>query len=104
MAFNLSVKIYKITQTFPKDELYGLTSQIRRCAISIPSNIAEGRGRNSDKDFSRFLHMAISSLNELDCQILIAKELNYIKVKSLFNEDIDHLRRMIFGFIKILHK
>lgn len=74
-SINFTVEIYKLTQTFPKEELYGLTSQIRRAAVSIPSNIAEGNERNSHKEFNQFLHIALGSAAELDTQLLIAKEL-----------------------------
>ena len=74
----LCKKVYIVTKNFPKEELYGLTSQIRRCAISIPSNIAEGRGRNSDKEFIRFLQISLGSIYELQTQLELAFELNYI--------------------------
>ena len=74
-SINFTVEIYKLTQTFPKDELYGLTSQIRKAAVSIPSNIAEGNERNSHKEFNQFLHIALGSAAELGTQLLIAKEL-----------------------------
>lgn len=74
-SINFTFDIYKLTQTFPKDELYGLTSQIRRAAVSIPSNIAEGNERNSHKEFNQFLHIALGSAAELSTQLLIAKEL-----------------------------
>lgn len=71
-------EIYKITEAFPSNEKYGLTSQISRCAVSIPSNIAEGCSRNSQKDFSRFLQISLGSAFELETQIEIIKELNFI--------------------------
>ncbi len=81
----LVTEIYKITKTFPKDETYGLIAQIRRCAISIPSNIAEGYGRNSTSDYIRFLHIATGSLYELQTQMEIAFKLEYLK-KADFDE------------------
>lgn len=78
-------KIYQITDTFPATEKYGLSSQISRCAVSIPSNIAEGCSRNSQRDFSRFLQISLGSSFELETQIEIAKELNFIKDEQYFN-------------------
>ncbi|HEX8815695.1 MAG TPA: four helix bundle protein [Terriglobales bacterium] len=77
-AMALTVEIYKRTQGFPKHEIYGLTQQIRRAAVSVPSNIAEGKGRYSDKDFSRFLFHARGSLQEVQTQLLIAQQLQYM--------------------------
>ena len=74
----LVTNIYSITKTFPPDEIYGLTNQLRRCAVSIPSNIAEGYGRNSTNDYKRFLQIAVGSLFELQTQIEIAFNLKYI--------------------------
>jgi len=72
-------KVYEITKSYPKEELYALTSQTKKSAISIPSNIAEGKGRGSNKDFIRFLYMALGSLYELQTQIEIAEKLGFIK-------------------------
>ncbi len=77
-AMVLVKDIYLTSQAFPKKEVYGLTSQIRKCAVSIPSNIAEGYGRNSTGDYKRFLQIANGSLHELQTQIQIALDLNYI--------------------------
>ena len=77
-ATQLALEIYRSTQAFPKTELYGLTSQMRRAAISIPSNIAEGKGRYSCKEFMQFLYRARGSLLELETQLFIAKELHYL--------------------------
>ena len=77
-AMDLVTEIYRVTLKFPKDELFGLTSQIRRAAVSIPSNIAEGQGHLSKGDFRRFLGHARGSLSELETQILIAQNLNYL--------------------------
>ncbi len=78
-SINLVKVIYKITESFPKSEDFGLTSQVRRAAISIPSNIAEGNARSSAKESLRFMDIALGSLAELETQLIIAKELNYIK-------------------------
>jgi four helix bundle protein len=71
--------VYRRTQRFPRDEIYGLTSQVRRAAVSIPSNIAEGKGRYSHKDLVHFLYQARGSLLELETQLLIARDLEYIE-------------------------
>ena len=75
----LVAEVYKLTKSFPKDEVYGLTSQMRRCAVSIPSNIAEGYGRNSTSDYVRFLRIATGSLYELQTQMEISYRLDYLK-------------------------
>jgi len=78
-SMDLAKQIYFVTKDFPKEEVYGLTSQIRRCAVSIPSNIAEGKGRGGDKEFVRFLQIALGSLYELQTQIELAKEFGFIQ-------------------------
>ncbi len=94
--------IYKITANFPKDELYGLTSQMRKASISYPSNIAEGAARFSKKEYIQFLYYALGSLSEIETQLVIALRLNYIeKEVSLLNE-IEVLRKMTLNFIKYL--
>jgi len=75
--------VYILTQKFPKEELYGLTNQMRRCAVSIPSNIAEGYGRNSTGDYKRFLQIAVGSLYELQTQIEISFQLKYLDENNL---------------------
>ena len=77
-AMDLAMQVYRLTEAFPKHELYGLTGQVRRAAISIPSNIAEGKGRRTDRDFSSFLFRARGSLLELETQILLARRLEYL--------------------------
>jgi four helix bundle protein len=81
----LVVNMYRGTETFPKHELYGLTSQMRRAAISVPSNIAEGKGHSSDKDFRRFLFHARGSLMELETRIVPASKLQYLSPEQLDN-------------------
>ena len=75
---DLVLTVYQLTKGFPREEVYGLTSQVRRAAISIPSNIAEGRSRGTRKDFSQFLRIALGSGSELETQLLLAKRLSFI--------------------------
>ena len=86
---NLVAAVYRLTQTFPKEELYGLTNQLRRAAVSVSSNIAEGQGRTSSKEFAHFLGQARGSLLELETQLVIAVKLGYVdsrKVDELLKE------------------
>jgi four helix bundle protein len=104
-AMSLVKDVYLLTEKFPKQEVYGLASQINRSAISIPSNIAEGSGRNSNKDFMRFLDISISSSFELETQILLAKELSFItdEKMTLILEKLAEVQKLIFGFQKTLN-
>lgn len=100
-AMNLVTKTYHSTKKFPKEEIFGLTSQIRRCSISIPSNIAEGHGRESNKEYLRFLNISIGSLFELQTQLEIAKNIDYLTEED-FNtlyEDSREIERMLVSFI-----
>jgi four helix bundle protein len=81
----LTLAIYKITVSFPKEELYGLTNQMRRSSSSIPTNIAEGCGRGSDAEFVRFLFMAMGSASELDYQLLLARDLRFLSEETYLN-------------------
>jgi four helix bundle protein len=94
--------IYEKTKSFPKDELFALTSQIRRSAISIPSNISEGAARESNKEFIRFLFIAQGSVSELDTQLIIAKNLNFLcgTDYSQLDEKMVSIRKMLAGLIK----
>ena len=105
-AVALTSKIYTLTKSFPKDEIYCLTNQMRRAAISIPSNIAEGAARNSDLEFIRFLNIAQGSLSELDTQLIISFNLNYIDNELLdeFNKNIVILKKQIYGLMNFLKK
>lgn len=94
-------KIYNTTKKFPKEEQFGITSQIRRSAISIPSNISEGLGRNSNKDYLRFLNIAIGSLFELQTQLEISKNIEYLTEEE-FNtlyENSREIERMLISFV-----
>lgn len=77
-GMELVTEVYRLSRAFPKDELYGLTSQLRRCAVSVPSNVAEGYARNSSGDYARFLRVACGSLYELETQLEVARNLQYI--------------------------
>ena len=96
--------IYSLTSQFPKKEIYGLTNQVQRSAVSVPSNIAEGQARSSSKEFTRFLRIALGSLAEVDTQIEIANQLGYVEKEATDNiqEKIIELRKMLFGLIKSL--
>ena len=94
-------QIYKATAKFPREELYGLTSQIRRSAVSFPSNIAEGAARSSKKDFVKFVYISLGSLSEVETQLIIAGKLNYINADG-FLEEIKALRKMTLSFVKYL--
>ena len=82
-AMQIAEDIYRLTDNLPKHEMYSLTSQLRRAAIFVPSNIAEGHGRNSPKEFNHFLGIALGSLSELETQLLLAVRLNYFKEQEL---------------------
>ncbi|MBN2119578.1 MAG: four helix bundle protein [Candidatus Omnitrophica bacterium] len=103
-GIELVKNIYEITKSFPKEELYGLSSQMRRCVISIPSNIAEGVRRRHRKEYKQFIHISLGSSGELETQIIIAKELGYIDEaqKSNLSELIDHICRMLVSLSKKL--
>ena len=84
-SMDLVEGVYRLTKSFPDSEKYGLTNQMRRCAVSIPSNIAEGAGRNSKKEFKQFLYISLGSISELETQLIISSKLNYLKNKTLFD-------------------
>jgi len=100
----LAVDIYSLTKSFPKEELYGLTSQIRRSAYSIPANIAEGCGRNSKADFARFLSISFGSACELEYFLILVKDLNFINENDYqkINQSVIEVKRMLSSFIKKL--
>ncbi len=103
-GIRLVKNIYKLTGRLPKHELYGLVSQMRRSAISIPSNVAEGFRRYHNKEYKQFLYMSLGSYAELETQITIAKELGYIQKNKeiILLEDLDHICRMTSNLIKKL--
>jgi len=97
LSIELVKDIYQVTGKFPQVEIYGLTNQLRRAAISIPSNIAEGQGRNSFKEFRQFLAIALGSLAELETQLIIAKEIGYLTSAETdrLSISLDTIRKMI---------
>lgn len=100
----LTLEIYRLTKEFPKEEMFGVTSQMRRAASSVPANIAEGCGRDGDAELKRFLNIALGSACELDCFVLLATDLGYLAPANstkLANEVLE-LRRMLGGFIQKL--
>ena len=101
-ATEIAVKIYQLTKDFPKEEIYGLRAQIRRAAVSIPSNIAEGQGRSSTGEFRLFLGHAYGSLCEVETQLIIAQKLAYISEKSHAEicRDLSELGKLINGLLR----
>lgn len=106
-SMDLVESVYRITEKFPKEELYGLTSQMRRCAVSIPSNIAEGSHRKTNKDFCQFLAISSGSAAELQTQIKIAKRLGFSRTSVSEYERVEALivevRKMLFKLIESLN-
>ncbi len=103
-AYALALDVYRASRQFPREEIYSLTSQVRRCSISIPSNIAEGCGRQTDADFKRFLHIAMGSAAELECQLMLIRDLKLIdipKSDQLLNE-VAVTRKMLNALIQRL--
>lgn len=101
-SIDFVTKLYKETVDFPKQEAYGITNQIRRAAISIPSNIAEGAARDSNKEYIRFLYIALGSIAEIETQLIIANNLHYFDDKAFkeLEEDRDEIARMLYGLIR----
>lgn len=103
-AHNLVLEIYKITNIYPVGETFGLVSQMRRCAVSIPSNISEGKARKSNKDYIRFLYISRGSLEELKYQLILSKDLTYIE-KNEYDEIMrkaDFVGKLLNGLINKL--
>ncbi len=100
-SIELVTKLYRVTKNFPKEELYGLTNQIRRAAVSIPSNIAEGAARGHNKEFIQFLFISLGSVSELETQLILSENLEYIKTEesAKIQNELTDLRKMILGLI-----
>ncbi|NMF61118.1 four helix bundle protein [Pseudanabaena yagii] len=103
-SHQITLKIYKITSNFPKEELYGLVSQMRRSSSSIPTNIAEGCGRGSDADFARFLQIAMGSASELEYQLLLSVDLGFINQEAYqaINPELIETKRMLNSLLQKL--
>lgn len=103
-SVDLATEVYKATKNFPGDERFGLISQVNRSVVSIASNIAEGSGRGSKKEFHHFLSIAYASSYELETQLMISKNLDYLKEEQLKNisEKIDEIQKMIYSLQKNL--
>jgi len=103
-AHQLAVSVYKATKGFPKEEIYGLTSQIRRAAISIPNNIAEGCGRGSDADLAHFLQISMGSSSEVEYLLLLSRDLGLIATaeNEQLNSQVVEIKRMLTSLIKTL--
>ena len=100
----LTLAVYKATASFPREELYGLTSQIRRSCSSIPANIAEGCGRNGDAELARFLSIVMGSASELEYHLLLARDLNFLETTEYreLTGEVTEVKRMLTSFIKKL--
>ena len=106
LAIELVLDVYGVIKTFPMEEKYNLTDQLRRSVVSIPSNIAEGAARNTKKEFANFLYIAQGSLSELDTQLEIGFKLGYIRSNDFENLELkmDRIGKMISGLIKVLKR
>jgi len=102
-SIELVVKIYRLVSNFPKEERFGLVDQMKRAAVSIPSNIAEGAARNSQKEFLQFLHVALGSIAELETQLIISKKLGFLNNENIF-EDLEKIKSKLLGLIRYLRK
>ncbi len=102
-AMDLACELYAATAQFPKEEVYGLSLQIRRSAVSIPSNIAEGAARNSRKEFVQFLHVALGSVAELETQLLLAERIGFLTHGGSLNT-LDRVRRMLIALLRSLKR
>jgi four helix bundle protein len=103
-SHQLSLAVYKITQSFPQEEIYGLISQLRRAASSVPANIAEGCGCNGNREFARFLEIALRSASETEYHLLLSQDLNYLNRKAYeeLNNQVTETKRMLTRLIQRL--
>jgi len=103
-AIKIAKAVYLLTGKFPKQEIYALADQLRRAAVSVPSNIAEGQARKSPGDFRRFLHIALGSLAEVDTQLILAQEFGYLSKEDIdpMDMEIQNLRKKLYALINSL--
>jgi four helix bundle protein len=103
-SMDLVENVYRLVKLFPKEEIYALTDQLKRAVVSVPSNIAEGQNRNTDKEFVQFLYIALGSASEVETQLLIAKRLNYLQ--NIDNEinQITKIRKMTNALINSIRR
>ncbi|HMR99540.1 MAG TPA: four helix bundle protein [Anaerolineales bacterium] len=103
-AIKIAKTVYKLVEKFPKHENYALADQLRRAAVSVPSNIAEGQARKAPGDFRRFLHIALGSLAEVDTQLILAQEFGYLGKEDIdpMDEQIQNLRKKLYALINSL--
>ena len=101
LSHELVLQLYDTTKKFPPAERFGLTAQLRRCAVSVPSNLAEGCGRSSRRDFARFIQIAFGSASELQYQLLLSRDLAYLDADTWKRYDgmVDEVKRMLFGLL-----
>ena len=103
-SMDLVVQVYQMTQLFPETEKYGLTSQMRRAAVSIPSNIAEGAARKGDKELMQFLSISIGSLSELETQHLIAIRLGFVTKEDSLDQQLIEVKKLLIGFKNYINR
>ncbi len=101
-SHEITLKIYSLSKGFPKEEIYSLTDQVRRCSSSIPANIVKGCGKNSKNDFGKFLNIALGSANETEYFLLLAKDLGYLKIEDyqLLEKAINEVKAMLISLIQ----
>jgi four helix bundle protein len=99
-SMNLVERIYELAKTLPKEETYALSDQLRRAVVSVPSNIAEGQNRNTNKEFIQFLYIALGSISEVETQLMICERLNYLSNIENELDAITQIRKMLNGLIK----
>lgn len=99
----LAEDIYALTKEFPSEERFGLSSQINRAVVSIPSNIAEGAGRKGDKEFIQFLYIALGSLSELETQLILSDRLQFVNSIEIYLNQIEKIKKMLFGLIRYVN-
>lgn len=106
MGHQLTLDVYRATRSYPAEEQYGITSQMRRCAASMPANIAEGCGRGSDTDFARFLQTAMGSACELEYFLLLSRDLEYIaaSMQEKLEQTVTEVKRMLTALIQKLRR